>query len=200
MNWFCCKLGLTCCRRPGTGAWIGHEATALWPLTKGRYFPADVILVCVSWYCRYSLSYRDLEEMMIWRGVSVDHTTVFRWVQRFALEIERRVRSRLRRSAGSWRVDETYISIRGVWHYLYRAVDKHGHTIDFFLSPRRDVEAAKLFFRKALANGHVTHPRVINVDKNAAYPAATAALKDESILEAACELRQVILLNKITDE
>src|SRR5512142_3288290 len=166
---------------------------------KWRHFEAEIILLCVRWYLRYSLSYRDLEEMMAERGLRVDHTTIYRWVQRYAPELEKRCRAHLKATNDSWCVDETYVKIKKTWMYLYRAVDSQGHTLEFRLSPTRDAEAAKRFFVKALhstacsapqarpvqeqvaqptttadANPAQSAPRVINVDKNAAYPKAIA--------------------------
>lgn len=109
-------------------------------------FRGDVILWAVRWYCRYPISYRDLEEMLAERGISVDHTTIYRWVQCYAPEMEKRLRWFWRRGFDpSWRLDETYVKVRGKWTYLYRAVDKRGDTIDFYLSPTRSAKAAKRF-------------------------------------------------------
>jgi IS6 family transposase len=138
-------------------------------LFKWRHFEADIILCAVRWYLRYTLSYRDVEELMRERGVWVDHTTVFRWVQRYAPELDKRCRPYLNITNDSYRVDETYIKINKQWYYLYRAVDSQGQTLDFLLSPTRDAEAAERFFRKVLRAAHTTVPRVITVDKNAAY-------------------------------
>src|SRR6266581_7957243 len=113
---------------------------------KWRHFEAEIILLCVRWYVRYSLSYRDLEEMMRERGLSVDHTTIYRWVQRYAPELEKRCRPHLNTTNDSWRVDETYVKVKKTWMYLYRAVDSQGNTLEFLLSPTRDAEAAKRFF------------------------------------------------------
>ncbi|GHO97586.1 hypothetical protein KSF_076340 [Reticulibacter mediterranei] len=120
---------------------------------KWRHFQADLILLCIRWYLRYALSYRDLEEMIAERGLHVDHTTIYRWVQRYAPELEKRCRPHLKACNDSWKVDETYIKIKKTWVYLYRAVDSDGQTLEFFLSPTRDAEAAKRFFCLAL---HVT--------------------------------------------
>jgi transposase-like protein len=122
---------------------------------KGRQFTAEVILWAVRWYLMFPVSYRDLELMLLDRGVEVDHTTIFRWIQAYATELEKRIRPHLRTSNGSWRVDETYIRVKGRWTYLYRAVDSRGQTIDFLLSARRDTAAAKRFFRKAIAQRHI---------------------------------------------
>jgi transposase, IS6 family len=115
---------------------------------------------------RYSLSYRDLQEIMVERGLSVDHTTIYRWVQHYAPLLEKRYRAKLKSTNKSWRVDETYIKVKGVWMYLYRAVDSDGNTVEFMLSPSRDAVSAKRFFRKALRARHTVAALVINVDKN----------------------------------
>src|SRR6266487_1754362 len=164
---------------------------------KWRHFESEIILLCVRWYLRYSLSYRDLEEMLLERGLHVDHTTIFRWVQRSAPELEKRCRPHLKACNGSWKVDETYIKIKKVWTYLYRAVDSEGNTLEFLLSPTRDAEAAKRFFRKALGAAHTVTPRVITVDKNPAYPKALSTLKDATIVPKSCELRHSKFLNNI---
>src|SRR6266487_2202521 len=188
---------------------------------KWRHFEADVILLCIRWYLRYSLSYRDLEEMMRERGLHVDHTTIYRWVQHYAPDLEKRCRPHLKACNDSWRVDETYIKVKKVWMYLYRAVDSGGNTLEFLLSPTRDAEAAKRFFVKALhatagsapqacpveeptavadLNPTTSAPRVINVDKNAAYPKAIAELKAAGMLPKSVELRQVKYLNNLIEQ
>ncbi len=167
---------------------------------KWRHFQTDIILLCVRWYLRYSLSYRDLEEIMLERGLRVDHTTIYRWVQCYAPELEKRCRPHLKVTTDSWRVDETYIKVKKQWVYLYRAVDSQGNTLDFFLSPTRDASAAKQFFTKALTATHTATPRVINVDKNAAYPKAIAELKAEGIVPQSCELRQIKYLNNLIEQ
>ena len=160
------------------------------PPFKWRHFQAEIILLCVRWYLRYSLSYRDLEEIMLERGLQVDHTTIYRWVQRYAPELDRRCRPHFKATTDSWCVDETYIKVKKVWMYLSRAVDSRGNTLEFLLSPRRDAEAAKRFFLKTLTATHTSEPRVINVDKNAAYPKAFAELKAAGRIPEVCELRQ----------
>src|ERR1044071_3637761 len=122
--------------------WYGDSVSQRRPaLFRGRHFEDVVIVLCVRWYLRYSLSYRDLEEMMAERGLSVDHVTVWRWVQRYAPVLNQRTRHEIRRPNRSWRVDETYIKVAGSWAYLYRAVDSAGETIEFMLSPKRDLIA-----------------------------------------------------------
>jgi transposase, IS6 family len=113
---------------------------------KGRHFEASLIVQAVSWYLRYPLSYRDIEELFLERGLAVDHSTLNRWVLAYAPLIERRLRSFRKPHCGSIRIDETYIKIRGQWRYLYRAIDKHGTPVDFLLTAKRDLEAAKRFF------------------------------------------------------
>jgi IS6 family transposase len=116
---------------------------------KWRHFEPSLILLCVRWYCRYQLSYRDVEEkMMRERGLEVDHSTVFRWVQRYAPEINRRVRQHMKMSGTSYRVDETYIKVGKSCKYLYRAVDKEGQTIEFMFSAKRDVSARNASLRR----------------------------------------------------
>ena len=167
---------------------------------KGRQFTAEAILCAVRWYLQFPISYRDLELMLRDRGVSVDHTTHYRWIQAYAPELERRLRPHLRMTNGSWRVDETYIKVKGHWVYMYRAVDSRGQTIDFRLSARRDAQAAKHFFRKALARPNTASPRTITVDKNAAYPKAVTNLKRDKRLWRFSRLRQVKYLNNFVEK
>lgn len=137
---------------------------------------------------------------MVERGVEVDHSTINRWVLKYAPELDKRIRPHLNRTNDSWRVDETYIKIKGVWKYLYRAVDSDGNTLDFMLSAKRDGKAAIRFFRKVLKGQHTQTPRVINVDKNAAYPIAMATLKGDETLAETSELRQVKYLNNVVEQ
>jgi transposase, IS6 family len=167
---------------------------------KGRQFTAEIILWAVRWYLQFPISYRDLERMFSDRGVQVDHTTLFRWIQAFAPELEKRIRPHLRTTNGSWRVDETYIRVKGEWVYLYRAVDATGQTIDFLLSPKRDAAAARRFFRKALKQPHTVNPRTITVDTNAAYPIAMKTMKRDAELWRFAKLRQVKFLNNIVEQ
>src|SRR5271163_3704168 len=167
---------------------------------KGRQFTAEVILWAVRWYLMFPISYRDLEQMLLDRGVQVDHTTIFRRIQAYAAELEKRIRPHLRMSNGSWWVDETYVKVTGGWMYLYRAVDSRGQTIDFLLSAKRDAEAAKRFFRKALAQPNIVNPRTITMDKNAAYPKAATEMKKDGGLWRRSRLRQVKYLNNIVEQ
>jgi transposase, IS6 family len=169
-------------------------------LFKWRHFEADIILCAVRWYLRYALSYRDVEELLRERGVSIDHTTVFRWVQRYAPELDKRCRPHLKSTTDSYRVDETYIKINKQWHYLYRAVDSTGATLDFMLSATRNADAAERFFRQVLHASHTLTPRVITVDKNAAYPPAFESLQQEKTLPETCQLRQCKYLNNVVEQ
>ncbi|MBB4000083.1 IS6 family transposase [Aureimonas pseudogalii] len=162
---------------------------------KGRHFASDIILLCMRWYCRYALSYRDLEEMMAERGLSVDHTTIYRWVQHDAPELDRRVQWCRNRNSGRWYVDETYLKVRGEWMYLYRAIGDRGETLDFQLSQKQTTKAAKRFLVKALNRSPHNRPLVISTDKNPAYNEAIASLQREGRLAASCQHRQVKYLN-----
>lgn len=127
-------------------------------------------MMVVRWYLAYALSYRDIEELMLERGLTVDHSTINRWVIHYAPLLENEFRKNHKRKVGmSWRMDETYLKIKGVWHYLYRAVDKEGDTIDFMLSEKRDTAAAKAFFEKAIGCSGL--PEKITMDKSGANKA-----------------------------
>src|SRR5215510_7465467 len=175
-------------------------ASSVCGLFKWRQFEPEVILLAVGWYLRFSLSYRDVEELLAERGLLVDHVTVWRWVQRYAPELNRRLRSGLKPTNNSWRVDETYIRVKGKWIYLYRAVDSTGATVDFLLSAKRDGAAAERFLAKALGPANHPLPRVINTDGYAGYPAAIEQLKAEGALEENCRHRPVPYLNNVLEQ
>ena len=132
--------------------------------TKGRHFKKEIILMTVRWYVAYSLSLRDIEELMAERGMSVDHTTIHRWVVEYAPRLDATFRIKKKTVAGSWRMDETYIKIKGIWHYLYRAVDKYGDTVDFLLTKQGDEAAAKAFLDKAIGQNGL--PKKVVIDKS----------------------------------
>lgn len=134
------------------------------------------------------------------RGVEVDHSTLNRWVLKYTPALNKRIRPHLGQTNDSWRVDETYIQVKGAWKYLYRAVDSAGNTLDFMLSAKRNGKAATRFFRKVLKAQHTQAPRVVNVDKNAAYPVAMDALKEDEMIAAETELRQSKYLNNIVEQ
>src|SRR5688572_29175434 len=144
---------------------------------RGFRFPTKVILWAVRWDLQFLLSYRDLERRLADRGVAVDHVTLYRWVQRFAPELEKRLRRHLRPCRGPWHVDATYVRVGGAWRYLYRAVDGTGQTIDFLLSARRDKAAARRFFRQALGRDNTRHPREVITDRLKSYPGALRGMK-----------------------
>ena len=171
---------------------------SLLPHFKGFCSSPSVIMLFVYMKCRFSLSYRDLEEIMMIRGAKIDHATLQRWVRRFVSLIDRRVRQRKKPVNGSWRMDETYIKLNGKWVYLYRAVDKEGNTIDFLLSAKRDAVAAKAFFRKTFKeNGR---PDKVTVDKSGSNKAALDYFNKDVPKEEEIEIRQVKYLNNIIEQ
>jgi len=163
---------------------------------KGRHHQQDMILQCVRWYVAYPHSYRDLEELMQERGYVVDHSTIQRWVVHYSPLIEKAFRNIKKRTALRWRLDETYIKIKGEWNYLYRAVDKQGNTIDFLLTAKRDKKAARRFLNKAIGfNGKQS---LINIDKSGAN---TAAIKQYNSDEnKRIKIRQCKYLNNSVEQ
>ena len=163
---------------------------------KGSHFERDVILWGVRWYVAYPISYRQLEEMMDERGVEVDHSTLNRWVLKYVPLLETRFCARKRSVGSSWRLDETYVKVKGVWKYLYRAVDKAGATMDFLLTAKRDCKAALRFLRKAIrCNGT---PEKITIDKSGANTAAIGSYNTDH--KAGIEMRQIKYLNNIVEQ
>ena len=162
---------------------------------KGRQHPGELIISCVRLYLRYPLSYEHVTEMMAERGVEVDASCIWRWVQAYAPELNKRCRAYLKPVNKSYRIDETYIKVKGKDKYLYRALDSTGQTIDFLLAAKRDAAAAKRFLCRAIEASGNAMPRVINVDKNPAYPAAVDELKAERALPCRVKLRQCKYLN-----
>src|SRR5260370_23134934 len=159
------------------------------PLFRKRQFAAEIIVTCVRWYLRFSLSLRDVEELMAERGLSVDHTTVWRWTQTYAPEVQRRLRGQVTTKGSTWHMDETFVRIAGRWMYLFRAVDSSGQTVDFYLSESRDREAAKCFLRRALANPDNRTQHVFARDRLRSYPAAIRELQNEGELRSSCRHR-----------
>jgi transposase-like protein len=172
---------------------------ALDELFEGRHFDREVIVLCVRWYLRFKLSYRDLVEMMAERGLSLVHTTIMRWVHDYAPEFECRWNRFARPTGRSWRVDETYVKIRGKWVYLYRAVDGQGRTVDFRLSSKRDVGAAKAFLRNAMKT-QGSAPRTITLDGYAASHRAVREMKTDGQLPANTMVRSSKYLNNLIEQ
>jgi len=163
---------------------------------KRLHHPLDVILLCVRWYSAYPLSLRHVEEMMAERGISVDHSTVHRWAIKLFPVLEKAFRRSKRRAGRSWRMDETYIKVKGEWKYLYRAVDKAGNTVDFLLRAHRDKAAARGFFEQAIERNGV--PEKVTIDKSGSNVAALEAInvgRRKRIV-----VRQVKYLNNIVEQ
>ena len=167
---------------------------------KWRQTEPEVILCAVRWYLRYSLSFRDVEELLSERGLEADHTTIWRWVQRYGPELEERLRRHLKPTHKSRRVDETYVRVKGRGCYLYRAVDSTGATIDFVLSGLRDAAAAKRLLGNALTDPSHPQPRVINTDPARLYGAAISGVRKEGILRRCCRHRPVQYSNNILEQ
>jgi putative transposase len=169
---------------------------ALARVFKRLHYPLDVMLMCVRWYVAYGLSLRNLEEMMAERGIDVDHSTVHRWAIRLLPILEKAFRRRKRPVGKSWRVDETYIKVKGQWKYLYRAVDKAGDTVDFLLRAHRDKAAAQRYFEKSIdQNGE---PETVTIDKSSANLAALEAINADR--ETPIKVRQTKYLNNIIEQ
>ena len=163
---------------------------------KRLHYPLDVILLCVRWYIAYPLSLRNLEEMMAERGISVDHSTVHRWAIKLLPVLEKAFRRSKRKVGRSWRMDETYIKIRGEWKYLYRAVDKAGNTVDFLLRAHRDKAAAHRFFEQAIERNGA--PEKVTIDKSGSNVAALETInvgRRKRIV-----VRQIKYLNNIVEQ
>jgi putative transposase len=163
---------------------------------KGAHFPQDIILMGVRWYVAYPLSYRHVEELMEERGVSVDHATIQRWVLKYSPQLEKAFHRRKRPVGRSWRMDETYIRVKGEWRYLYRAVDKTGQTIDFLLTEHRDTEAALRFLRQAIGRHGV--PETITIDGSDANEAAIKRYNEAYGTHII--IRQVKYLNNVIEQ
>ena len=170
------------------------------PMFKGRHFDQEIIILCVRWYVTYKLSYRDLAAMMLERGVAVAPSTIFRWVQRYVPEFEKRW-DRFSRPVGcSWRVDETYILVKGRWRYLYRAVDKQGRTVDFLFRQDRGIAAAQAFFRKAFASHPSRPPQKVTLDGHRPSHRALRLLRREHPAWRRVHVRTCKYLNNTVEQ
>jgi putative transposase len=163
---------------------------------KGVHFPQDIILMGVRWYVAYPLSYRHVEELMEERGVPIDHATIQRWVVKYSARLEEAFHRRKRPVGRSWRMDETYIRVKGEWRYLYRAVDKSGQTIDFLLTEHRDTDAARRFLTQAIRRHGV--PEMITIDGSEANAAAIRGYNEAH--GTAIIIRQVKYLNNVVEQ
>lgn len=176
------------------------KAIARDPIYRRRRFQSEIIELCVRWYLTYRLSYRDLVEMMAERGVTVSHSTILRWVQRYVPKFEKRWARYARRIHSSWRMDETAVSVRGGAHYLYRAVDKHGKTVDSLLCADRSERAVRAFLSKALRTHQPRWPRKVNLDGNAASHRALRLLRQENPRWQSVVVRSRRYLNNIVEQ
>ncbi|MDE9478982.1 IS6 family transposase [Xenorhabdus bovienii] len=165
---------------------------------KRLHYPVDIIAQCVRWYLAYALSLRNLEEMMAERGIEVDHSTLHRWVTRLVPLLDKAFRRYKRPVGRRWRMDETYIKVKGQWKSLYRAVDTTGQTIDFLLTAKRDAPAALRFFHKAIR--HHGEPEVVTIDKSGANKAALASLNAGKPKKNRIKIRQSKYLNNLIEQ
>ena len=169
---------------------------ALRLVIQRTHSPLEVMLVCVRWYAAYPLSFRNIEEMMAERGVLVDHSTLHRWSIKMLPVLAAVCRRRKRSVANSWRMDETYVQVAGQWKSLYRAVDKHGATVDFLLRAKRDHAVARAFFERAIGWHDV--PEKITIDKSAANTAAIVSMQVDSGLPI--KMRRSRHLNNLVEQ
>ena len=165
---------------------------------KHHRFPKSIILQAVYFKLRFTLSYRDVEDLLQIRGVEVDHSTIQRWVFKFSPEVEKNMNKRKRQVGSSWRMDETYIKVGGKDRYLYRAVDKFGNTVDFLLTKRRMKGSAQKFLNKAIGNN--SKPRVINIDKSGANKSGIRSINRELLTVKKIKIRQCKYLNNIVEQ
>ena len=161
-------------------------------------YPRVIILQAVYFKLRFTLSYRDVEELMSIRGIKVDHSTIQRWVFKFSKEVEKNMHKRKKQVCDSWRMDETYIKVKGRDIYLYRAVDKYGNTVDFLLTRRRQKMSAQKFFNKAIGNNG--KPRIVNIDKSGANSSAILTVNKRSLSTKKIKIRKVKYLNNIIEQ
>ncbi|MDA9262408.1 IS6 family transposase [bacterium] len=161
-------------------------------------YPRVIILQAVYFKLRFTLSYRDVEELMSIRGIKVDHSTIQRWVFKFSKEVEKNMHKRKKLVCDSWRMDETYIKVKGRDMYLYRAVDKYGNTVDFLLTRRRQKMSAQKFFNKAIGNNG--KPRIVNIDKSGSNSSAILTVNKRSLSTKKIKIRKVKYLNNIIEQ
>jgi transposase-like protein len=167
-------------------------------LFAGRHFDAEIVVLCVRWYLSFKRGYRDSVSMMSERGIQLAHTTILRWMQHYTPKFEKHLQRYARPVGGSWQMDDTYVRVRGEWVYLYRAVDKAGKTVEFFLSRQPDVNAAKEFLRKAMKGQRI--PTKVTLDAYAASHRAVADLKGDEELPKRVVVRSSKYLNDLNEQ
>ena len=165
---------------------------------KWKHTERMIIIMAVRWYLAYSLSYRQVEELLAERGIFVDHSTIHRWVVEYSPKLLKKFHKCKKKIHKSWRMDETYVKVNGKWHYLYRAVDKLGQTINIYLSIRRDTASAKLFFQKAFRSSGV--PEKVNIDKSGSNTAALKAMNEGFKSKDKVLIRQNKYLNNLVEQ
>ena len=175
-------------------------ASSVCGLFKWRQFEPEVILLAVGWYLRFSLSYRDVEELLAERGLHADHVTVWRWVQRYAAELQRCLRRHLKPTNDSWRMDETYVRVKGKWRYLYRAVDSTGATLDFLLSAKQDAAAAKRFQSKSAERSEPSRAASDQHRRPRRVSARRRAAQSRRPIAEDCRHRPVPYLNNVLEQ
>lgn len=171
---------------------------SLYDFFKGAHYPKEIMLMAIRWYVAYPLSYRDVEELLKERGLPIDHATVNRWVIRYSPKLEAKFRHHQKPTGSSWKMDETYIKVKGKWVYYYRAIDKDGNTLDFFLSEVRDTAAATAFFEKAFKS--CERPDKVNMDKSGSNFAAITMINQELDEDKRITVRQVKYLNNLMEQ
>lgn len=165
---------------------------------KGKHYVKSIILMAVRWYIAYSLSYRDIEELLLERGLKIDHTTVHRWVVEYSPKLAESFKSKKKSTGSSWRMDETYVKVKGTWMYLYRAVDKNGNTIDFYFAKTRAKKDALKFFKKAIKTAG--KPNKVTIDKSGSNTAALNEINNNLPKNEQIEIRQIKYLNNIVEQ
>lgn len=165
---------------------------------KGKQYTKAIIMMAMRWYFAYALSYRDVEELLKERGIPADHSAVKRWIEEYGPKLDAIFKRRKRFTNGSWRMDETYVKVKGQWYYQYRAADKHGHTIECMLSKKRDKAAAKRFFKKAIRTAGL--PEKITIDKSGSNTAGIKVVNAELSEQDQIEIRRIKYLNNIVEQ
>jgi putative transposase len=165
---------------------------------KGKHFLKPIILMSIRWYLAYALSYRNIEELLLERGLNIDHSTINRWVVEYSPQLLSKFKNRKKIVTNSWRMDETYVKVKGKWLYQYRAVDKDGMTVDFYFSKKRNKKAAICFFRKAIRS--CGKPNVVNIDKSGSNLASLREINKTLPISKRIKIRQNKYLNNLVEQ